>query len=79
MAEQNPEIIKRRIEALVMGAQINAQNHGGDNATAAMDLLCALALISTKSGAALDKVLSPAQVANAKEVVADFWPNQRLQ
>lgn len=71
-------ITKRRIEACVMQTQMNAKNHGGDNATAAMDLICALVLISVKSGADPDKMLNRAW-DNAKLVVADFWPDVRVQ
>jgi len=67
-------IIKRRIEAAVMGAQVNARNHGGDNATAAADLMCAFVLISVKSGADPEKALA-AMWDHAKGVVSDFWPN----
>lgn len=41
-AENDATVIKRRIEA---------RNFGGDNATAAADLMCAFVLISVKSGA----------------------------
>ncbi len=70
-------IIKRRIEACVMQAQMNARNHGGDNATAAMDLICAFALITVKSGGDPDAMLKKSW-ENAKLVVADFWPEARV-
>ena len=70
-------IIKRRIKACVMQAQMNAQTHGGDNATAAADLLTAFALISVKSGADPDKALA-AMWDHSKAVVADFWPDARV-
>ena len=66
--------IKRRIEAAVMGAQMNARNHGGDNATAAADLMCAFVLIAVKSGADPDRALS-AMWDHAKATVGDFWPS----
>jgi hypothetical protein len=75
MADQST-IIKRRIEAAVMGAQVNARNFGGDNATASADLMCAFVLLSIKSGADPDRALK-IMWDNAKFVVADFWPNER--
>lgn len=71
-------LIKRRIEAAVMGAQANAFNHVGDNATAAADLMCAFVLVSVKSGATPDAALD-AMWDHAKAAVADFWPEGRLQ
>ena len=71
MADEST-IIKRRIEACVMQAQVNARNHGGDNATAAADLMCAFVLISVKSGANPETALK-AMWENAKVVVDDFW------
>ena len=71
------ERIKRRIEACVMQAQMNARNHGGDNAKAAADLMCAFVLLAVKSGA--DPEVARAAVwKHAKAVVADFWPNERM-
>lgn len=76
--EQKPldeaEITKRRIEACTIQAQMNARNHGGDNATAAADLMCAFVLISAKSGADPDKALA-AMWDHAKACVSDFWPS----
>ncbi|WP_022708360.1 hypothetical protein [Paracoccus zeaxanthinifaciens] len=68
-------IIKRRIEACVMQAQMNARNHGGDNATAAADLMCAFMLIAVKSGADPEKALA-SMWEHSKVVVTDFWPDQ---
>lgn len=70
-------IIKRRIEACVMQAQMNARNHGGDNATAEADLMCAFVLLATKSGADPERALK-AMWDHAKVVVADFWPDATL-
>jgi hypothetical protein len=70
-------LAKRRIEACVTQSQMNARNHGGDNAEAAMDLLCAFALIVGKSGGDADAALSKAWT-NAKVVVADFWPDRKI-
>jgi len=70
-------ITKRRIEACVMQAQMNAQNHGGDNATAAADLMCAFVLLATKSGAGPEQALA-AMWEHAKVCVSDFWPDQRM-
>lgn len=73
----DPTAIKRRIEACVMQAQVNARNFGGDNATAAADLMCAFVLISVKSGANPETALK-AMWGNAKVAVADFWPDARV-
>ena len=67
-------IIKRRVEACAMQAQMNAANHGGDTATAAADLMCAFVLLSVKSGADPEKARA-AMWDHAKVVVADFWPD----
>lgn len=67
-------ITKRRIEACVMQAQMNAKNHGGDNATAAADLMCAFVLVSVKSGADPERAKA-AMWDHAKACVSDFWPN----
>lgn len=71
-------LTKRRIEACVIQAQMNAQTNGGDNATAAADLMCAFILIAVKSGAAPDRAMD-AMWEHAKSVVADFWPYGRMQ
>lgn len=70
-------ITKRRIEACVMQAQVNARNHGGDNATAAADLMCAFVLLAAKSGADPEKALG-AMWDNAKEAVSCFWPAGKI-
>lgn len=69
-------IIKRRVEAAALGAQMNARNHGGDNATAAADLMCAFVLLAVKSGADPERALA-AMWEHSKVVVADFWPDAR--
>lgn len=76
MKHDDPTMTKRRIEASVMGAQANAKTHGGDNATAAADLMCAFVLISVKSGADPERALA-AMWEHAKAAVADFWPDGR--
>jgi hypothetical protein len=73
---EDPTITKRRIEACVMQAQMNAANHGGDAATAAADLMCAFVLISVKSGCPPRKALD-AMWEHAQAAVADFWPDAR--
>jgi hypothetical protein len=70
-------IIKRRIEACAMQAQMNAHNHGGDNATAAADLMCAFVLMAVKSGADPERARA-AMWENAKACVADFWPDAKI-
>lgn len=76
MADEST-IIKRRIEACVMQAQMNARNHGGDNATAAADLMCAFMLIAVKSGGDPDRALA-SMWEHSKVIVADFWPEQKI-
>lgn len=70
-------IIKRRIEACAMQAQMNANNHGGDNATASADLMCAFVLIAVKSGADPERALA-AMWSHATACVADFWPDAKI-
>lgn len=69
-------VTKRRIEACVMQAQMNARSHGGDNSTAAADLICAFVLLSVKSGAKADAARD-AMWEHAKACVDDFWPDQK--
>jgi hypothetical protein len=76
MADQ-ATITKRRIEACVTQAQMNAKTHGGDNATAAADLMCAFVLVAVKSGAEPEKARA-AMWDHAKACVADFWPDETL-
>lgn len=68
---------KRRIEASVTQASMNAREHGGDNATAAADLMCAFVLISVKSGADPERARA-AMWEHAKACVADFWPDAKI-
>ena len=68
---------KRRIEACVVQAQMNAKEHGGDNATAAADLMCAFVLIATKSGGEPERA-KEAMWEHAKACVFDFWPNNEI-
>jgi len=70
-------ITKRRIEACAMQAQMNARNHGGDNATAAADLMCAFVLMASKSGGDPDRARL-AMWEHAKACVADFWPDAKI-
>lgn len=70
-------LIKRRIEACVAQATMNAHNHGGTNTTAAADLICAFVLLSIKSGGDPERVLEDIW-EHAKAAVADFWPDQRI-
>lgn len=76
MADE-PTIIKRRIEACAMQAQMNARNHGGDNATAAADLMCAFVLLAVKSGGDPERARA-AMWDHAKACVADFWPDAKI-
>lgn len=69
-------VTKRRIEACAMQAQMNAKEHGGDNATAAADLMCAFVLITPKSGADPERAKA-AMWAHAKACVSNFWPNEK--
>ncbi|WP_146591974.1 hypothetical protein [Puniceibacterium confluentis] len=70
-------ITKRRIEAAVIASQMNARNHGGDDATAAADWMCAFVLISVKSGADPERAFA-AMWENAKAAVSGLWPDQRV-
>lgn len=70
-------IIKRRAEALVMQAQMNAKQNGGDAATAAADLMVAFVLLAVKCGAR-PEAARDAMWHNATVVVADFWPSETI-
>lgn len=70
-------LIKRRIEACVTQARLNAQRHGGDDATAAADLMCAFVLITTAVGADPERARD-AMWESAKGAVADFWPTEKI-
>lgn len=74
----DPTMIMRRVEAAVMGAQINATNQGGNTATVLTDLLLAMALVSARSGVPIECVLMEEQIDNAKATVAAFWPAQQV-
>lgn len=66
------ENIKKRIEALVVTASLNARNQGGDAATAAADLMCAFVLITMRSGGRPQNAIE-AMAAHAIADCADFW------
>ncbi len=70
-------LTKRRIEACVMQAQMNAEQSGGDNATAAADLMCAFVLIAVKSGADPERA-RVAMWEHAISCVSDFWPRDTI-
>lgn len=70
-------VAKRRIEACLAQAQINARSTNGDAATAAADLMCAFVLLTVKSGADPDRARE-AMWENAKACVADFWPADKI-
>lgn len=72
-----PTLTKRRIEACAMQAQMNAKKHGGDNATAAADLMCAFVMVSRISGADPDRAKA-AMWEHAKAACADFFPDERI-
>jgi hypothetical protein len=71
-------LTKRRIEACVMQAQMNAKTVGGDNATAIMDLICAAILLTKMSGGDPDRAINAVK-GSARAVVEDFWPKGRAQ
>lgn len=71
-------LTKRRIEACARQAQMNAKNHGGDNATAIMDLLCAIALLAKMSGGDFERLIAVAKNP-ARACVDDFFPEGKLQ
>lgn len=53
-------------------ASLNARNQGGDDATAAADLMCAFVLISMRNGGRPDvsvETMKPHAIAACK----DFW------
>lgn len=67
---------KRRIEACVMQATLNAKAAGEDTATAAADLLCAFILMTRGAGANHDDALKTCW-APLNGAVADWWPDAR--
>jgi hypothetical protein len=73
----DPKLTKARIKACAMQAEMNANNHGGDSATAAADLLCAFVLISLKQGAKPD-LAKDAMWEHAKAAVKVFFPKGAL-
>ena len=70
------EIIMKRIEALGAMAIINANNTGGDNATAAMDLLCAFVLMAMRNGNDPDRNLAVTW-DHAKAACDGWWGGER--
>ncbi|RWR26827.1 hypothetical protein D2T29_19825 [Sinirhodobacter populi] len=73
---EDPKITMRRIEALGTMAVINANNSGGDNATAAADLMCAFVLMAMHNGADPDRALA-AMWEHAKVACDDWWGAER--
>lgn len=71
-------LTKRRIEACVKQAQLNAKNHGGDNANAIMDLVCAATLLIKMSGGDPERAMSAIKEP-VRKVVSDFWPEGKVQ
>lgn len=71
MSESDPKFAMMRIEALGTAAVINANNHGGDNATAAADLMCAFVLMVRRNRADPDRALA-AMWEHAK-ATCDYW------
>lgn len=64
---------KRRIEACVMQAQLNAASAGEDNAVAAADLLCAFILLIRRAGSDPQKSLETCWTPLNGAVTA-WWP-----
>lgn len=64
--------IKRRAEALVLTATTNAQRLGGDNATAAADLMMAFVLLTMRSGGGPKKAIE-VMGDNAIAACEAFW------
>lgn len=73
MADRNdPAEIMRRVEALALTASLNAQNNGGDAATAAADLMCAFVLLSMRCGGRPEVAIEKMK-PHAIAACADFW------
>lgn len=70
-------LIKRRVEALVTQAQMNAVGHGGDAATAAADLMTAFVLLTTKCGGSPDVAVTT-MLPHSKATVGAFWPESAV-
>lgn len=67
-------LAKKRIEACATQAQMNADNHGGDASNAAMDLLCAFILVTSKAGSNPNNAMVAAW-NSAMQCTADFFPD----
>lgn len=66
------EGIKRRAETLALTASSNAALAGGDNACAAMDLMLAFVLLSTRSGGNPEFSIKSAS-EDAIFAASEFW------
>jgi len=74
--DDTTKLAKTRIEACAKQAQMNATNHGGDASNAAMDLLCAFILVTSKAGANPNNAMAAAW-NSAMQCTADFFPSDR--
>ena len=77
MSDHESTLPKARIKACADQARINAHHHGCDDSTAAMDLLCAFALICQQNGADPETALKPAWHW-AKEATEMLFPRDMV-
>lgn len=71
MSESDQKFAMMRIEALGTTAVINSNNHGGDNATAAADLMCAFVLMVRRNR--IDPDLALASMWEHAKATCDYW------
>ena len=73
-----PDKAKKRIEAIVAQAVTNATTHGGDNATAAADIMCAFVLLCVGCRSNPEKARD-AMWDHALATVDDWWNTETIQ
>ena len=64
---------KRRVEKLIITAMVNAEKCGGNVNMAGIDMLVAMAVISSRRGMKPEHVLAEYH-ATAEEMVKMLWP-----
>lgn len=74
MSDHDTMLIKARIGACADQARLNAHNHGGDDAEALNDLLCAFALICQQNGADPEAAIQSAWPHCQRAVTLIFKP-----
>lgn len=76
MSDHDNMLIKARIGACADQARLNAHNHGGDDSTALMDLLCGFVLICQQNRADPEQAMKNAWPQCQRAVAGIFKPNE---